>query len=126
MLTPEYLPQPWLFRKSHALLTSSCNILVDNDRSFIVKSSFLFIMSVIVEDWNEGQRYSARKLSIFEEKKKWPGFCYVRHRLCKRRSPHPLLTLYRKEQRGKLGNDVEKESPLNMKIQQNVLNRQTQ
>lgn len=26
-------------------------------------------MSVIVEDWNEGQRYSARKLSIFEKKK---------------------------------------------------------
>ena len=26
-------------------------------------------MSVIVEDWNEGQRYSAHKLSIFEKKK---------------------------------------------------------
>ena len=26
-------------------------------------------MSVIVEDWNEGQRFSAHKLSIFEKKK---------------------------------------------------------
>ena len=26
-------------------------------------------MSVIVEDWNEGQRYSVHKLSIFEKKK---------------------------------------------------------
>ena len=43
--------------------------MVDNNRSVIIKSSFLLIMSVIVEDWGEGQRYSAHKLSIFEKKK---------------------------------------------------------
>ena len=69
-------------------------------------------MSVIVEDWNEGQRYSAHKLSIFEKKKS--GLTSVMYAIdfvsaAPPPPPLPLLTLYRKKQRGKLGNMVEEE-----------------
>ena len=70
-------------------------------------------MSVIVEDWNEGQRYSAHKLSIFEKKKS--GLTSVMYAIDFVRDapplPLPLLTLYRKKQRGKLGNMVEEGYP---------------
>ena len=71
-------------------------------------------MSVIVEDWNEGQRFSAHKLSIFEKKKSGlTSVIYAIHfvRGAPPLPPPPLLTLYRKEQRGKLGNRVEEEYP---------------